>query len=67
VASTLAWEWSKPIPTSLKVIHARVIAQGACLAGLACLATIEAWDARTRLETVNARLQRLEVEKRVNK
>lgn len=42
VAGVLAYEWRKPIPTSLKVIHARVIAQGACLAGLAALAAVEA-------------------------
>ena len=63
VAGVLAYEWSKPIPASLKVIHARVIAQGACLAGLAALAAVEAYEARAKLDTVQARLE--SVEKRV--
>ena len=64
VAAVLALEWSKPIPQSVKVIHARVYAQGAVLAGLAALAAVEAYDARTKIETVEARLD--SVEKRVN-
>lgn len=60
VAGTLAYQWRKPIPTNLKIIHARVVAQAACLAGLAAIATVEYFDHKAELKTVAARLEAVE-------
>jgi len=36
-----AYQWSRPIPTSLKVIHSRVYAQAITLGALGAVASIE--------------------------
>jgi hypothetical protein len=36
-----AFQWSKPIPTSLKIIHSRVYAQAITLAALGAVAGVE--------------------------
>jgi Hypoxia induced protein conserved region len=36
-----AYQWSRPIPTSLKVIHSRVYAQAITLGALGAVAAIE--------------------------
>ena len=60
MASTLAYQWRKPIPTNLKIIHARVVAQAACLAGLAAVASVEYLDHKQELQTGAARLEAVE-------
>ncbi|KDD76351.1 hypothetical protein H632_c258p3 [Helicosporidium sp. ATCC 50920] len=41
VGASLAYQWSRPIPTSLKVIHSRVYAQAITLAALGSVAALE--------------------------
>lgn len=41
VSSGIAYNWSKPISPSLKIIHARVYAQGVTLAALVASAGVE--------------------------
>lgn len=38
-----AYQWSRPIPTSLKVIHSRVYAQAITLGALGAMASLEAY------------------------
>ncbi|KAK2078428.1 hypothetical protein QBZ16_003268 [Prototheca wickerhamii] len=44
VATSLAYQWTRPIPTSLKIIHTRVYAQAITLGALAAVATIETYS-----------------------
>eukprot|EP00890_Picochlorum_soloecismus_P001006 jgi/Picsp_1/1906/NSC_05372-R1_hypoxia induced protein conserved region containing protein len=43
VGGSLAYQWSRPIPTSLKVIHSRVYAQAITLAALGGMAALETY------------------------
>ena len=45
VAGSLAYQWTRPIPTSLKIIHSRVYAQAATLGALAAVAAVETYNA----------------------
>ena len=40
-----AFQWSRPIPTSLKIIHSRVYAQAITLAALGAVAGVEMYAA----------------------
>ncbi|GKV18517.1 hypothetical protein SLEP1_g28884 [Rubroshorea leprosula] len=44
VTGLIAYNWSKPMKTSVKIIHARVYAQGITLAALAGAAVVEYYD-----------------------
>lgn len=63
VVGVLAYQWSKPIPTNLKIIHARVAAQALTLGALAAAAAVDFYEHKSELERVGARLN--EVEKKV--
>jgi hypothetical protein len=63
VAGVLAYQWSKPIPTNLKIIHARVAAQALTLGALAAAAAVDFYEHKAELGRVGARLD--EVEKKV--
>ena len=41
ISGSLAYNWTRPIPTSLKLIHSRVYAQAITLGALGALASIE--------------------------
>eukprot|EP00887_Chlorella_sp_A99_P003125 scaffold9.g3125.t1 len=43
VGTFLAYEWTRPTPMSLKLIHTRVYAQGITLAALCGLGALEVW------------------------
>ena len=60
VAGVLAYQWSKPIPVSLKIIHARVSAQGLTLAALAGAAAVDFYEHKAELERVASRLEHVE-------
>eukprot|EP00884_Botryococcus_braunii_P004594 jgi/Botrbrau1/14135/Bobra.182_3s0076.1 len=47
VGGVLAYQWTKPIPTSLKIIHARVYAQALTLAGLGVVGLVDYYEHRT--------------------
>ena len=40
-SQTQAYQWTRPIPTSLKLIHSRVYAQAITLGALGCVAAME--------------------------
>ena len=42
IAGSLAYNWSRPLPTQLKVIHSRVYAQAITLAALCSVGAVEA-------------------------
>ena len=65
VAGVLAYQWSKPIPTNLKIIHARVAAQALTLGALAAAAAVDFYEHKAELERVGVRLE--DVEKKVQK
>mmetsp|Transcript_20489 Transcript_20489/g.61685 ORF Transcript_20489/g.61685 Transcript_20489/m.61685 type:complete len:110 (-) Transcript_20489:578-907(-) len=44
LGSSLAYQWSRPIPTQLKIIHSRVYAQALTLGSLAAVAFVEHYD-----------------------
>ena len=44
-----AYQWSRPIPTSLKIIHSRVYAQAITLGALGAVAAIELYAQNTGL------------------
>jgi hypothetical protein len=46
IVGSLAYQWSRPIPTSLKIIHSRVYAQAITLGALGSMAALETY-ART--------------------
>jgi hypothetical protein len=46
-----AYQWSRPIPTSLKVIHSRVYAQAITLGALGAVAAIEIYAQNKGLDT----------------
>jgi len=50
VTGSLAYQWTKPIPTSLKIIHSRVYAQGITLGALALTAAIETYHHTSKEE-----------------
>lgn len=50
VVRVQAYQWSRPIPTSLKVIHSRVYAQAITLGALGGMAALETY-ARTLHES----------------
>lgn len=60
VAGVLAYQWSKPIPTNLKIIHARVAAQALTLGALAAAAAVDFYEHKAELERVGARLDHVE-------
>ena len=41
ITGSLAYQWSRPIPTSLKLIHSRVYAQAITLGALGAMASLE--------------------------
>jgi hypothetical protein len=41
ITGSLAYQWSRPIPTSLKIIHSRVYAQAITLGALGAMAGLE--------------------------
>ena len=41
IVGSLGYQWSRPIPTSLKVIHSRVYAQAITLGALGGMAVLE--------------------------
>mmetsp|Transcript_12008 Transcript_12008/g.24165 ORF Transcript_12008/g.24165 Transcript_12008/m.24165 type:complete len:100 (-) Transcript_12008:1050-1349(-) len=43
IGGSLAYQWSRPIPASLKVIHSRVYAQAITLGALGAMAGLEAY------------------------
>jgi hypothetical protein len=45
-----AYQWSRPIPTSLKVIHSRVYAQAITLGALGAVAAIEIYAQNNGLD-----------------
>lgn len=44
ISTCLAYQWTRPIPTSLKIIHSRVYAQAFTLAALGSVAAIEMYS-----------------------
>ncbi|KFM22988.1 hypothetical protein F751_0346 [Auxenochlorella protothecoides] len=46
-----AYQWTRPIPTSLKIIHSRVYAQAITLGALAAVAGIETYHRSDSAET----------------
>lgn len=44
VATTFAYQWTRPIPTQLKIIHTRMYAQGVTLAALGAVAASHFFD-----------------------
>lgn len=64
VTGVLAYQWTKPIPTNLKIIHARVAAQALTLAALAAAAAVDVYEHKAvtqrELERVAARLEHVE-------
>ncbi|KAL6769941.1 hypothetical protein ACKKBG_A32970 [Auxenochlorella protothecoides x Auxenochlorella symbiontica] len=51
VGGSLAYQWTRPIPTSLKIIHSRVYAQAITLGALAAVAGIETYHRSDSAET----------------
>ncbi|KAG7666676.1 hypothetical protein Ndes2526B_g04846 [Nannochloris sp. 'desiccata'] len=51
ISGSLAYQWSRPIPTSLKVIHSRVYAQAITLGALGAVAAIELYAQNKGLGT----------------
>jgi hypothetical protein len=49
-----AYQWSRPIPTSLKIIHSRVYAQAITLGALGAVAAIEVY---TQTSGANAKTE----------
>ncbi|GLT79013.1 hypothetical protein SLA2020_505260 [Shorea laevis] len=47
ITGLIAYNWSKPMKTSVKIIHARVYAQGITLAALAGAAVVEYYDQKS--------------------
>ncbi|XP_030505666.2 uncharacterized protein LOC115720642 [Cannabis sativa] len=47
IAGSIAYNWSRPKKTSVKIIHARLHAQALTLAALAGAAVVEYYDHRT--------------------
>ncbi|KAI5074527.1 hypothetical protein GOP47_0010488 [Adiantum capillus-veneris] len=47
LAASLAYESSKPLPTSVKILHARVHAQAITLAALAGASAVEYYEHRS--------------------
>lgn len=45
ISVCLGFQWSRPIPTSLKIIHSRVYAQALTLAALGAVAGVEMYAA----------------------
>jgi hypothetical protein len=66
LGASLAYQWSRPIPNSLKVIHSRVYAQALTLGSLAAVAVIEHMDhkSETSQEFVKANSRLAELERR---
>lgn len=64
VGGSMAYQWSRPIPTSLKIIHSRVYAQALTLGSLAAVALVEHMDHKAttseELARANTRLADLE-------
>ena len=64
VAGTLAFQWSRPIPTSLRIIHARVYAQGLTLAALGLAAAVDVYEHKLatsqELDSVGRKLREIE-------
>jgi len=50
VGGNLAYQWSRPIPTSLKIIHSRVYAQALTLAALALAGAADVYEHRSKTE-----------------
>jgi len=50
VGGNLAYQWSRPIPTSLKIIHSRVYAQALTLAALALAGAADVYEHRSRTD-----------------
>lgn len=50
LGGSLAYQWSRPIPTSLKIIHSRVYAQALTLGSLAAVAFAEHYDHKSTTE-----------------
>lgn len=48
ITACMAYEWSRPTPTSLKVIHSRVYAQAITLAALGAVGAIEIYAQSTK-------------------
>lgn len=50
VGGNLAYQWSRPIPTSLKIIHSRVYAQALTLAALALAGAADVYEHRNKTD-----------------
>lgn len=50
VGGNLAYQWSRPIPTSLKIIHSRVYAQALTLAALALAGVADVYEHRSKTD-----------------
>ncbi|MCO5608357.1 hypothetical protein L7F22_062566 [Adiantum nelumboides] len=47
LTASMAYEWSKPLSTSVKILHARVHAQAITLAALAGASAVEYYEHRS--------------------
>lgn len=52
ITGSLAYEWSRPTPGSLKLLHSRVYAQAITLAALGAVAAVEMYATEHHPETV---------------
>ncbi|KAK9817265.1 hypothetical protein WJX72_012029 [[Myrmecia] bisecta] len=52
VVGAAAFQWSRPIPTQLKVIHTRVYAQALTLAALAMAGLVDVYEHRAQTSKV---------------
>ncbi|PSC68152.1 hypoxia induced conserved region containing [Micractinium conductrix] len=52
ITLSMAYEWSRPIPSQLKVIHSRVYAQALTLAALGAVAAVEMYAEKEHPEAV---------------
>jgi hypothetical protein len=71
VAGTLAFQWSKPIPTSLRIIHARVYAQAFTLAALGLAAAVDVYEHKAataaELDAMGAKVRAIEARVKADK
>jgi hypothetical protein len=48
LATSMAYQWTRPIPTQLKIIHSRVYAQALTLGALGAAAVVDLYEHQAR-------------------